>query len=54
MTKTVFKNVSRSQLELIIANATKALNDKRNFKSFEFSIYTDGDESSIEIIKGTR
>lgn len=52
MNKTVFKNVPRAQLELIIAKAKKALDDERNFETFEFEIYTDGDESSIETIRG--
>ena len=53
MTRTDFKNVPREQLVKIIHKAIDALANN-NCEMFEFSLDTDGDESSIEIIKETR
>ena len=50
MTRTIFKNVPRKQLVEIIHKAIEALANN-NCETFEFSLDTDGDESSIEIIK---
>lgn len=51
MTKTVFKNLPRKQLAEIVKKAIDALSDSKNYDMFEFSLDTDGDESSVEIIK---
>jgi sRNA-binding regulator protein Hfq len=50
-TKTIFHNVSRTQLEFIITNGVKALADSRNFDSFVLTIETEGDSQSIKIIE---
>lgn len=50
--RTVFKSVPRKQLVGLVKKAIDALSDDRNFSTFELSIDTDGDESSIEVIKG--
>ena len=49
-TKTIFHNVSRTQLEFIITNGVKALADSRNFDSFVLTIETEGGSQSIKII----
>jgi len=51
MTRTIFKNVPRKQLAEIAKKAIEAFADSKNYDTFEFSLDTDGDESSIEIIK---
>ena len=51
MIRTIFKNVPRKQLAEIVKKAIEALYDSKNYETFEFSIDTDGDESSVEIIK---
>ena len=51
MTKTVFKNLSRKQLADIVHKAINALADSRCYDTFEFELFTDGDESTVEIIK---
>lgn len=50
--RTVFKNVTRKQLAELIKKAIDALSDSRKFNTFELTIDTEGDESSMEIIKG--
>ena len=51
VTKTVFKNLPRKQLADIVHKAINALADSRCYDTFEFEIFTDGDESTVEIIK---
>lgn len=46
-----FKKLSREQLAKITENAIKALADKRNFDTFILTLYVDGDESDVEVIK---
>ena len=50
-TRTIFHNVSRTQLEFIITNGVKALADSRNFDNFVLTIETEGDSQSIKIVE---
>jgi len=40
--------------ELFVKKAIDALSDSKNYETFEFSLDTDGDESSVEIIKAAK
>lgn len=51
MTRTIFKNVPRKQLVKIARMIIDGLADEKNYETFELAIDTDGDESSVEIIK---
>ena len=43
--------MSREQLAKIAEKAIKALTDKRNFDVFTLTLYVDGYESDVEVIK---
>lgn len=51
MIRTIFHSVSREQAAKIACMIINALADSKNYETFKLTIDTDGDESSVEIIK---
>jgi len=51
MVRTIFKSVPRAELARIVSKGVAALADPANYSSFELTIDTNGDESSIERVK---
>ena len=49
-----FTNMSREQLAKIAEKAINAHADKRNFDTFTLTLYVDGDESDVEVIKESK
>lgn len=51
MVRTIFHNVSREQAAKIARMIIDGLADAKNYETFKLSFDTDGDESSVEIVK---